>query len=101
MEFDSPDRTAVKVLVEPSGQLPRAVSAQCGYLLKRLLAKYPPLEPHEAVTLADVLPPEGEKAAAVLALVPLVSVTFAPFDDIQIAALGASFSSGFWHKKSN
>ena len=82
MELDPPDGTTVKVLVEPSGQLPRAVSTQHGNLLKCLLAKYPPFEPHETVSLADVLPTEGEKAAAVLALVPLVSVTFAPFDDI-------------------
>lgn len=99
VELDPPDGTAVKVLVEPARQLPRAVPAQCGYLLKRLLAKYPPLEPHEAVALADVLPPEGEEAAAVLALVPLVPIPFAPFDDIQKAALRASLSSSFWHKK--
>lgn len=101
VEPDSPDGTAVKVLVEPSGQLPRAVSAQRGDLLKRLLAQYPPLEPHEAVALADVLPTEGEKASAVLALVPLVTIPFAPLDDVQKAALRASFSSTVWHKKSN
>ena len=101
VEPDSPDGTAVKVLVEPSGQLPRAVSAQCGDLLKRLLAQYPPLEPHEAVALADVLSSEGEKASAVLALVPLVTIPFAPLDDVQKAALGASFSSTVWHKKNN
>ena len=101
MEPDPPDGTAVKILVEPSGQLPRAVSAQCGYLLKRLLAQYPPLEPHKAVAFADVFPTEGEKASAVLALVPLVAIPFAPFDDFQKAALRASFSSRFWHKKSS
>ena len=81
VEPDPPDGTAVKVLVEPSGQLPRAVSAQRGDLLKRLLAQYPPLKPHEAVALADVFPTEGEKASAVLALVPLATVPFAPLDD--------------------
>ena len=101
MELDSPDGTAVKVVVKPSGQLPRAVSAQRGDLLKRLLAQYPPLEPHEAVALADVFPAEGEKASAVLALVPLVTIPFAPLDDFQKAALGASFSSRFGHKKSS
>jgi len=101
MEPDCPDGTAVKVLVEPSGQLPRAVSAQRGDLLKRLFAQYPPLEPHEAVALADVFPTEGEKASAVLALVPLVTIPFAPLDDFQKAALRASFSSRFWHKKSS
>ena len=99
VELDSPDGTAVKVLVEPSGQLPCAVSAQRGDLLKRLLSQYPPLEPYEAVALADVLPTEGEKASAVLALVPLVIITFAPLDDVQKAALRASFSSSIWHKK--
>ena len=101
MEPDSPDGTAVKVLVEPSGQLPRAVSAQSGDLFKRLLAQYPPLEPHKAVAFADVFPTEGEKASAVLALVSLVTIPFAPLDDFQKAALGASFSSRFWHKKSS
>ena len=95
MEPDSPHGTTVKVLVEPSGQLPRAVSAKRGNLLKRLLAQYPPLEPNEAVALADIFPSEGEKASAVLALVSLVAVPFAPLDDIQKAALGASFSSRF------
>ena len=98
---DSPDGTVIKVLVEPSGQLPRTVSAQRGNLFKRLLAQYPPLKPHEAVALADVFPTEGEKASAVLALVPLVAIPFAPLDDIQKATLGASFSSIFWHKKSS
>ena len=98
-EPDSPDGTAVKVLVEPSGQLPCAVSAQRGDLLKRLLSQYPPLEPYEAVALADVLPTEGEEASAVLALVPLVTIPFAPLDDVQKAALRASFSSSIWHKK--
>ena len=60
MELDLPNGTIVKVLVKPSGQLPRAVSTQRGYLLKRLFAQYPPLEPHKAVLLADVLPPKGE-----------------------------------------
>ena len=101
VEPDPPDGTIVEIFIEPSGELPRAVTAQRRYLTKRLLAEYPPLEPHEAVALADVLPPESEEAPAVLALVPLVTVTSAPSDDIQKAAVGTPFSPNFWHKKSN
>ena len=75
------------------------MSAHGRYLLNRLFAQYPPLEPHEPVLLADILSAKGEDTIAALTFISLMTALLTPADYIYTVTMRTPGTSDFTHKK--
>ena len=75
------------------------MSAHCRYLIDRLFAQYPPLEPHEPVILADILSAKGEDTTATLTFISLMTALLTPTYDIYTVTMRTPETSDFTHKK--
>ena len=97
--FYEPCRSVFTISVEPTFKLSDAMSAHGRYLIDRLFAQYPPLEPHEHVLLADVLSAKVDDTTAALTFVSLMNALLTPTYDIYTVTMRTSGTSDFTHKK--
>ena len=79
------------------------MSAHGRYLINRLFAQYPPLEPHEPVLLADILSAKGEDTITALTFISLMTALMTalltPADYIYTVTMRTPGTSDFTHKK--
>ena len=71
------------------------MSAHGRYLINRLFAQYPPLEP---VLLADILSAKGEDTIAALTFISLMTALLTPADYIYTVTTRIPGTSDFTHK---